>query len=338
MAIQRVNRFARRHVKPEETAIGAVTFFELNVPVKTNVDDGRGCNAQYNGGTHIIRLFAANGGCADMATINDVIYHEWGHGLDNSTGTRKGIDDYAFSEGIGDILASYMTNSPILAPGFGKGEKSGIRNLDNDARVDNTEDEEHARGLVIGGAFWHLREALIKRHGDVKGAYLAEHLFFRHLTTTDSYLDSYQAVLEVDDDDGNPKTKSPNYCLITDAFGRHDLTEGAATCNTDEAPADPALVAKDVFVGIYNEESADKFLLMASSPRDESVVLCLGVKDECLKGTPKMIEFEPTSGEGRYFFTSTEAVEITNQLDATILTKDASGSVKQTREIKFVLK
>ena len=68
-----------------------------------------------------------------------------------------------------------------------------------------------------------MRKELIKRYGEVRGADTAAYLFFRHVLTTDTYSDSYQAILLLDDDDGNPATKSPNHCLITKAFSDHGL-------------------------------------------------------------------------------------------------------------------
>ena len=48
-------------------------------------------------------FYSGNDRCANTGLIADVIYHEWGHGLDANTG---GIHDGAFSEGLGTLCLS----------------------------------------------------------------------------------------------------------------------------------------------------------------------------------------------------------------------------------------
>ncbi len=84
-AVSRIIQEAKQYISPEETK-----YFSQQIPVYINVDQG-GCNAFYQNTT--LNLYSAAGGCANMAEVNDVIYHEWGHGLDDYTGRRGGITD-----------------------------------------------------------------------------------------------------------------------------------------------------------------------------------------------------------------------------------------------------
>jgi hypothetical protein len=330
-AIQRVNRFVRRQLDPAQ-----VGFLAQDVTVKINVNEG-GCNAYFIPQENSVNLLAAGGGCADMSLVNDVTYHEWGHGLDNGTGNQTGIRDGAFSEGIGDIVSGYITGSNNLAPGFNNGSANGIRNLENTSRYNprGAPAEVHIQGLIIGGSFWDMRKGLIAKYGDIKGAYVAENLFMKHLMVTDTYLDSYDNVLLLNDDDGNPATKSPDHCVINAAFARHNLTTLEANCadtpNTD-------VVADDVFVGIYSETAQGSFELMASSAAKTNLSLCLDKRAACLAGTGQMINFKNLYNEERSYYKSVESVKIMNQLEATILVKDDEGKITGSREIKFVLK
>ncbi|MGE0173715.1 MAG: hypothetical protein AB7T49_13040 [Oligoflexales bacterium] len=330
LAVQRINRFVRRHLDPVQVA-----YLGQDVTVKINVNEG-GCNAYFIPQENSLNLLAAGGGCADMSLINDVTYHEWGHGLDNGTGNQPGIGDGAFSEGIGDILSGYKTNSADLAPGFETGSPNAIRSIDNTSRYNpNQQAEVHIQGLIIGGSFWDMRKALVSKYGDTKGAYVAENLFMRHLMNTDTYLDSYDSVVLLDDDDGNPATRSPNFCLINAAFAKHNLAPMEPNCT--DAP-DTAVVDSDLFVGIYGETSQDSYELMASSAAKTNLTLCVEKRAACLAGQGQMINFKNLYNEERSYYKSVESVKIINQLEATVIVKDDEGNVTGTREIKFVLK
>ena len=78
-------------------------------PLLANANLNSTCNAHWNGRS--INLYSGNSQCANTGLIADVIYHEWGHGLDAFTG---GIDDGAFSEGFGDIVSMIMTKLHYL--------------------------------------------------------------------------------------------------------------------------------------------------------------------------------------------------------------------------------
>lgn len=318
IAINRVINFAAKRLDTSR-----IVYF--NRPIDVSVNASGTCNAFYNGS---ITLFAAGGTCGNMGLVNDVIYHEWGHGLDSFTGTRNGITDSAFSEGIGDIVASYLTNDPNMAPGFKTGREQGIRNLDNTAKFPTDRGEAHKEGTIIGGAFWDMREALIARYGAEAGKVKAETIFFRHLLTTDSYQQSYQGALRVDDNDNNPATRSPNHCLITAAFAAHGLAREEADCR--DSVDEPTVPSKDasLHLAIIAEENGGSFEFAAAVDGDKTISLCAGTVQECLKGgADDMQFFVDRSGVRIYKSVGKLSPNLLQPFKLTLLAKDRKGVI-----------
>jgi hypothetical protein len=192
------------------------------------------CNAFWNGES--INFFergsveAGNGTrveCANTGQISDIIYHEWGHGLDASL-HRGDIPDPAKSEAIGDIVAFHLTDDPVIAPGFFISgvpkERNYIREVDSDKIYpDDMEGEPHTDSLIFSSLWWNLREGLIQAYGYEMGNATSANLFFKHLAMSSSFTKSLGAVLTVDDDDGNLGNGTPNRELIMETFAKHGL-------------------------------------------------------------------------------------------------------------------
>ena len=56
-------------------------FTNMDNPLQTNVDATGTCNAFYNGTS--INFYATGGGCNSLAQVGDVVYHEYGHGIND---------------------------------------------------------------------------------------------------------------------------------------------------------------------------------------------------------------------------------------------------------------
>jgi hypothetical protein len=328
-ALLEINSFVRRNINEEEAVIlGQNTIARINV---------RGnCNAFYDPQVSAISLYAAGNGCANVAQVNDVIYHEWGHGLDNFTGKTPGITDGAFSEGIGDIVSGFKTNSNILAPGFLVNDATGIRNLDNTTKYPDNQGEVHAEGQIIGGAFWDMRKDLIERYGPVAGAAKAETIFFRHLLTTDTYLDSYQAAVRLDDDDGNPATPSPNYCLINAAFAKHGLAQNE-NCQ-DKKREDSVPIDETIAVGIAKSDDAG-ILLMAASAKAAQMSICLDTKEICFSAVKPSSPLEREGIlNGKTTFLTGKPIKLKALQTVTLISRDSRGKPIGARMIRLVTK
>jgi hypothetical protein len=192
--------------------------------LRANVNLGETCNAYWDGSS--VNFFSSGGGCGNTGLIADVMYHEWGHGLDDNSG---GIDDGAYSEGFGDILSMLMTGDSKLGPGF-RSNGGIVRDLEPNKIYPQDRGEVHAEGLIIGGTFWDLYKALVAKYNEEKANDLVSAIAFKTIFTATKYTDVYNAALIVNDNDANPNTTAPDFCEINAAFALHGLTVKAADC------------------------------------------------------------------------------------------------------------
>lgn len=327
VSIQRINSFTRRHLTPAESG----SYLGTDVKIKINVTGN--CNAFYDPSVKTISLYAAGNNCGNMAVVNDVVYHEWGHGLDAHTGKTAGIQDGAYSEGLSDVVSAYYTGSADLAPGFQTNSTTGLRNLDNNKKYPADKGEVHDEGQIIGGAFWHMRESMVKRYGETKGAFMSEMYFFKSVLTTDSYTESYDAVLRLDDDDNNAATPSPNRCLIDEAFSRHGLGKNLNCQDTVKEPTYP--INDNINIGIKSR-SGNSATLMASSMTGVELTGCLGTSIDCQKSLKADIAFDIEGQKnGRIFFVTKSAVDLTGGMMITLIVRDANKVVIGTRTVRI---
>ncbi|MCX6130674.1 MAG: hypothetical protein NTX25_16645, partial [Proteobacteria bacterium] len=300
VALNEVNSWVSQFLTPTQASLlttGIVA--NVNVVGNPNTDGSKYCNAYFNGQT--LTFFAqgveGNTSCANTALIKDVMYHEWGHALDNIVGITTNpqfggkITDNTFSEGIGDINANMAGGLPGLGLGFFLNNSTvylrNANNLRSYPPAAGADSEIHTAGQIISGAFWDLRQNFVTLLGKIEGTKAAANLFYKHLLVTDRYIDSYQSILRLDDTDNNPATPSPNYCLINKAFANHGLTAGLV--ETDACTAkDPALTVRvDTDLGNGN------LILIASSMGATKISFCEGKDVVCNSSGPKYLEFKP---------------------------------------------
>ena len=196
----------------------------LNRSLRINSNLSRTCNAYWQDSA--INFFSSGNGCGNTGLSSDGVYHEWGHGLDANTG---GINDGAFSEGYGDIMAMLITEDSKMAPGFHT-SGSGIRDLASGKVYPRDRGEVHAEGLIIGGAFWDLFKALRAKYDAAKANDLVSKIAFNVIFTAPTYRDVFAAALIIDDDDANQQTRAPDFCEINGASAAHGLTRKASNC------------------------------------------------------------------------------------------------------------
>lgn len=310
----------------------------------TVVDINQSCNAYYDGQ---LNFFKQSKDCANTGLISDVVKHEWGHGLDDFLGIKSrhnsnnqsGITDSAYSEGIGDILASYVSRSPNMGPGFFLNDPKALRVLVNDRKyppANQNEAEAHSLGLVVGGAFWDMHANISNIYGVEKGNDVAARLFFRHLITSDRYLDAYQAVLRVDDDDNNTMTPSPHYCSITRAFSRHNIS-GGETVGSDCVDTDTSVTVK-----IDADQGEGKLNLVLSAAGAAKLIGCAGKVTACKSGDTGFVEFESKDGDdielaknGRKYYQGGGIVDVKANGTYTFFSIDAKNAVLAKRTLEF---
>lgn len=202
----------------------STAWLDRKLTANVNINDV--CNAYWDGTT--VNLFSAGDGCANTGLISDVYYHEWGHGLDDNTG---GIDDDAFSEGFGDIMALLLTHSSVVGKGFLTADGAGVRDLTTFKKYPaNANEEIHTAGLIIGGAFWDLLQNLKADHTEDEAGNILSKLALKMIFTASKYTDVYAALLVIDKDGTRLDANGPNFCAINKAFTRHGLARADASC------------------------------------------------------------------------------------------------------------
>ncbi|MEM7245168.1 MAG: hypothetical protein AAF533_07475 [Acidobacteriota bacterium] len=167
-----------------------LTWLDEQLQVDTNLPGN--CNAYWNGTS--LNFFQASDRCANAGEIQDVISHEWGHGLDTNDGLPSSplSVDAATGEAVADIVAMLRSHDSCLGEGFFRSaadwpsaDCSGVRELDEHApghvrgmpatlTVDNATTEcppsatyrgplgaeGHCEGEIFGQAFWRLVQVL----------------------------------------------------------------------------------------------------------------------------------------------------------------------------------
>ena len=240
-----------------------LSWFSSRVTALVNIADT--CNAFWDGSS--VNFFRSGGGCNNTGEIADVVYHEWGHGLDQFTN----VGDGSTGEATGDITSMHITHDAMVGPGF---DQAGfpVRDLDAtrvgyQARVDNLDSycvdcsalglscsdgpfghEVHCEGEIYGQAHWDLAQLMIAKHGFNTGWQDLERIYFVSLPQADTMVPGgagsvFNAYLAVDDDNGNLADGTPNCAEIYAAFNAHGIASGGGCVSTPgcSRPAEPAI-------------------------------------------------------------------------------------------------
>jgi hypothetical protein len=231
--VQRVNAFVRNFIK-----IASIdpnnpqnNFLDKPVRVNTRVQSAmmKNCNAWFDPSELSLNFLEADEKCEASSHFGDIMYHEWGHALDNALG---GIHDSSFSEAVGDITAMLMTGDSKLAPGFVKGSSAPIRDLTTFKHYPEDQNADpHKESLILSGAWYETFMRMREHYGDEAGKMKTAEIFFKHLVSTESYLESYQGALVADDDDNNLENGTPHMCYFNVAFAKRGIAAADPRCN-----------------------------------------------------------------------------------------------------------
>jgi Zn-dependent metalloprotease len=199
-------------------------FTQINYSMPCAVNINQTCNAFWDGTG--INFFQAGGGCPNTGQMPSVVYHEYGHGINDKlyqqAGSFMGMVNGATHEGMADVASAMIEDVPDVGRGF-FGPGSALRNLNNNNRYpDDVSGSSHNDGLIIGGAFWDLRVAT-----SLETAQNLSH-FAKWGTPDDpntgvAFSEWFVEVLVADDDDGNLSNGTPNFTAINNAFNAHGI-------------------------------------------------------------------------------------------------------------------
>ncbi len=202
------------------------TFTSLDIPMETNIDEFGSCNAFYNGSS--INFYAAGNNCNATGNIADVVYHEYGHAINDSR-YNSGMWNGALNEGYADIWALSLTDNAVLGIGFYDNDPNGfVRRYDVDRKVypQDLVGEVHADGEIIAGAFWDTYLAFndMSQMLDLFKATFDGGPDGPDGTEGVIYTDILLEVLYADDNDANILNGTPNDLAIVQAFADHGIT------------------------------------------------------------------------------------------------------------------
>lgn len=206
------------------------TGLDIDQTIRVERNDGT-CNAFYDGTS--TNFYQAGGGCPATGLFNDVVMHEYGHGINYDLyaglGDPGGMGNGAMQEGYADLWGIVVTDNPILGQGFLGGAGTFVRRYDVEPKVypQDLVGEVHADGEIIAGAWWDVNENLgadlvsmtdlwMETHNaTVDGADGNEGEIFR---------DVLLEALIADDDNADLTDGTPNEDAITEAFCEHGIT------------------------------------------------------------------------------------------------------------------
>jgi hypothetical protein len=242
------------------------------------------CNAYYTGNT--INFFIAGSGCANSA-FGDVVAHEYGHNVIAKGGSGQG----AYGEGMSDIHAVLLSDSPQLGVGF-QSCSVGDRTAQNTCQFSASQCATgstaygapcgggiHSCGQLISGCVWDLRNRLRTLYPSTYRtmlARLAVNSIPLHGAISTIANDITVDFLTLDDNDADINNGTPNYTAINDAFTVHGLGVPTITLlnfsfpNGQPGSASPtgstALVVKiDPIAGTPNPSTAKLYVKAGSA-------------------------------------------------------------------------
>ena len=217
-------------------------FTEMDFALPTRIDlTTDTCNAFYDGTS--INFYAQSATCRALSLYGDVIYHEYGHGINDNYYQSQGtfFNNGAMNEGYADVWALTLTEDPVMTLGYQISyPESFIRRYDAAPKVYPIDlvGQVHRDGEIIAGAWWDTYRLLgwdmpltLQLFAD---AYPGLQAMAANGQEGQAFRDVLLDVLQADDDDGNITNGTPNGLAIVEAFGIHgiSLLSGAQFAHT----------------------------------------------------------------------------------------------------------
>ncbi len=203
-------------------------FTTLDISMPTNIELTSGtCNAFYNGAS--VNFFAAGGGCLSTSEVADVVYHEYGHGINDQYYSTYGgnFNNGGMNEGYADVWGIGLTQNPVLGIGFFTNATGFVRRYDVNKKVYPADlvGEVHADGEIIAGSWWDYGLEI----GNVQNMMDLFKSTYSALITAPNgqegklYSDILLEAITEDDNDNNIANGTPHFCQLIKAFGIHGI-------------------------------------------------------------------------------------------------------------------
>lgn len=205
-------------------------FPDLDNALPTQIDRTSGsCNAYYNGSS--INFYATGNGCNSMAQIGDIVYHEYGHGINDKFYDWQGAswNNGGMGEGYADVWGLSIIQIPKLGSGYRTSSSTSfIRRYDTNRKVypQHLTGEVHDDGEIIAGA-WYDVSLNLGSWANMTALFAST--YFDLVTGPDGtegqvYADILLSALNHDDNDGDLSNGTPNDQAILSAFELHGIS------------------------------------------------------------------------------------------------------------------
>lgn len=274
------------------------------------------CNAYWDG---TINFYMQGGGCANTGQIMGVVYHEYGHGIQNYIVGQQG--GQGLGEGNADVNANILTMESIIGRGFYLNNcTTGIRDSNNHLIYPNDVlgHEDHDAGRVIAGFHWDVMQGLIQLMGQQPGrtlAFLLWHnarLLERPLTQPDQVMATFIA----DDDNGNLGDGTPHYEQLCNGATNHGFTCPPILVGPQIAHTPLQTRTQGGDVAVVATIHSDQGPLVADSTR---------VRYRVNGGAFQWVHMNPTGNPNEYSATIPGLVE-PSEVDYYIRARDTAGN------------
>ncbi len=202
-------------------------FTGMDYQVKVNLRfQGSSANAFWDGES--ITFIALSNNQFKMAEGPAVIYHEYGHGINQKLyqqlGATYGMINATCNEAMADLNSCLILDEAEMGLGvFASEPNRYIRTLNNKIIYpDSLKGESHYDGQILGGAFWDLRMMTSLEYVK-KLSHFAKYGLPDDPNTGLAFSEWFFETLIADDDDGDLTNGTPNLINILNAFNNHGI-------------------------------------------------------------------------------------------------------------------
>jgi Zn-dependent metalloprotease len=202
--------------------------FELPVNIGISPHD---CNAFYNGSS--INFYTGSFDCVSLVLVSDVVFHEYGHGINDNFYQDQGasFNNGGIGEGYADVWGYMPYQDPVLGDGNDPTAPDAfIRTYAENPKVYPADltGEVHDNGEIIAGAWWDTY-LLLNEDEDLLmdlfvGCYYGLQATVSNGNEGTAFLNVLIDALEYDDDDANILNGTPNGAAISEGFAIHGIT------------------------------------------------------------------------------------------------------------------